>query len=127
MVRYQGVEMQKRLKFHTRRLYNDRKVNVNAPGDLSGIFEFTFPIYERFLDMELRRRPLPGPKAYTKDGRLRIRQPLEEKREGYTMHNRFIYYRYNRIASLLMYGFTDEVANQIKKDFESILDKSLER
>ncbi len=78
------------------RLLGHRTIDVSTGGDAEGRLTFTHTVYERFLDM----RRLGG----VKHKRRRI-------------HNRFVFGTYSSIAARLMYGFTQEVIDAIKKDW----------
>jgi len=102
----QGIEMEKRLKFHTRNLFEDRQTSVTQTEDLKATLHFTFPIYQRFLDIKRRKV-----KKKKKSGEFKIKR-------GYRIHNRFVYGHYISVGNRIQYEFSAEVANAIKKDFE---------
>jgi hypothetical protein len=73
-----------------------RLENGRTPSVSGNELTLTHPIHQRFLDM----------KAKLRDGSYR--------RQKYPIHNRIVFGHYNRIAFKLMYGFTADVANEIK-------------
>lgn len=82
-----------------RKPFAQRKIDVSSGDEFSGKLAFTHKIYERFLDMKAVQR-----------GRRTIRQNRK-------IHNRFIEYTLANIEYKLLYGFTDEVAQRIKAQF----------
>lgn len=78
------------------RLLGSRSMEVASEGSDSARLTFTHTVYERFLDM----RRLGG----FKHKRRRI-------------HNRFVFGMYSSIAARLMYGFTQEVADAIRRQW----------
>ena len=96
MMSRQGSAIASSLNERTGRLMNERSIEVATGGDADGRLTFTHTVYERFLDM----RRLGG----VKHKRRRI-------------HNRFVFGTYSSIAARLMYGFTQEVIDAIKKDW----------
>ena len=99
----QGIEIEKRLKFHTRRLIQDRTATVTQGDDLSGKLTFTFPAYLRFLDM--KRKVKRNKKS-----------KVTKIKKGYRLYNRFVMGHYNSIAYRLQNEFSSEVADAIRKD-----------
>lgn len=76
------------------RLLSERSIEVATGDGAEGRLTFSHPIYERFLDM----RRLGG---------------IKHKRRR--IHNRFVFGMYSSIAARLMYGFTREVIDEIKR------------
>lgn len=102
----QGIEMQKRLHFHTNRLFNDRTATVEGADDqMDGLLKLTHTAYERFLDMKRKVRN-------TKTNRIRTSR--------YRVHNRFVFGHYFSIANRLMNEFTEEARQAIIKDLNSL-------
>lgn len=101
--RNQGIEIAKRLKFHTYNLINDRHISVTSGDDMDGQLSLTHPAYQRFLDIKRKIRNKRTNKVYTK---------------RYRIHNRFVMGHYYSIANRLMNELTDDVAAAIKKDFQ---------
>lgn len=101
----QGIEIEKRLKFHTKRLYNDRSTTVTQSEELSGNLQFRFPAYERFLDIKRKVKRNKKSKA-------------TKIKKGYRIHNRFVMGHYYSIAYRLQNEFSAEVASTIKKDLQ---------
>lgn len=97
--------MEKRLQFHSGHLVNRRRLTVTSNEGTDGKLSFSHINYERFLDMKRtvnRKRTT----------RTRVKQ-------GYRIHNRFIYGTYFSIAQRLMYDFTDEVKAHIMNEIKS--------
>lgn len=102
----QGIEMEKRLKFHSKRLINDRTQTVIPQGDMKATLQLTFPAYERFLDIKRKVKRNKKTKA-------------TKIKPGYRIHNRFVWGHYNSIAYRLQNEFSSELAEQIKKDLQT--------
>ena len=100
----QGIEMEKRVQFHTRRLINDRSANTQSGNDMDGSLVIKHMAYERFLDMKRLTRN----KTTNRIKRSRTR-----------IHNRFVFGHYFSIADRLMNEFTEEARAAIIKDFNS--------
>lgn len=103
LVKNQGIEIKKRLKFHTRRLIEDRTTSVSQNDDLSGKLTFTYPSYLRFLDMKRKVKRNKKGKA-------------TKIKKGYRLYNRFVMGHYNSIAYRLQNEFSSEVADAIRKE-----------
>ncbi len=93
MLRKQEVEIDYALKLRTGRLLSGRSISVE--GGSENKLVFSHPIYERFLDMK----------------NLKNRKSKKRRK----IHNRFIYGMYYSVIGNLMYGFTDDVIQTIKK------------
>lgn len=102
-MRNQGIEIEKRLQFHTKRLINDRTVSVNQSDDLTAKLAFTFPAYARFLDIKRKVKRNKKTKA-------------TKVKPGYRIHNRFVMGHYYSIAYRIKNEFTSAVADAIRKD-----------
>nr|WP_294897854.1 hypothetical protein [uncultured Pedobacter sp.] len=102
--KYQGLEIEKRLQFHTGGLFNNRTFTVTGAGEMGGLLSFTHTARERFLDIKRKMTNKSTNRTYTR---------------SYRIHNRFVFGHYQSIATRLMYDFTDDVAEQIKSDFKS--------
>ena len=102
--KYQGLALQSRLQFHTYRVFNNRTMDVTGGDVLDGKLSFTHTAEQRFLDIKRKMRSKTTNRSYTR---------------VYKIHNRFVYGQYQRIATRLMFDFTDEVAEQIKLDFNT--------
>lgn len=102
MLRRQGVAMEESLRFHTRETLTSRHIYVTEGTEMSGTLTFEHTVQERFLDLK------------------RLRHGSEESRRprNRQIHNRFVMSMYNAVANDLLYGFTQEVAERIRKDFE---------
>jgi len=101
----QGVEMQKRLHFHSNRLFNDRTASVHVGDDMDGSLRISHAAYERFLDMKRLTRNKKTNRI--KSSRIRI-------------HNRFVFGYYFGTADRLMHEFTEEAREAIIKDFNAM-------
>jgi hypothetical protein len=102
MLRRQGVAMEESLRFHTRETLTSRRIYATEGSEMSGSLTFIHTIQERFLDLK----------------RLRHGSEMSPRPRKRQIHNRFVMSMYNAVASELMYGFTEEVAERIRKDFE---------
>lgn len=102
MLRRQGVAMEESLRFHTRETLTSRRIYVTEGTEMSGTLTFEHTVQERFLDLKRLRH------GSEESSRPRNRQ----------IHNRFVMSMYNAVANDLLYGFTQEVAERIRKDFE---------
>lgn len=102
MLRRQGVAMEESLRFHTRETLTSRRIYVTEGTEMSGTLTFEHTVQERFLDLK------------------RLRHGSEESRRprNRQIHNRFVMSMYNAVANDLLYGFTQDVAERIRKDFE---------
>lgn len=101
----QGVEMQRRLRFHTGNLYNKRTEQVSADGSMDGMLTATHTIVQRFLDIKRKTRN-------KRTNRLRTTH--------YRIHNRFVYGHYYSIANRLMNEYTEETKQAIIKDLNEM-------
>lgn len=104
LIKNQGGAIAKRVKFHTNRLLNDRHISVTGGDNMDGQLQFTHPHYERLLDIKRTVRNKNTNRASTRSRRI---------------HNRFIFGHYFSISRRLMTDFTDEVVEQIRKDFHN--------
>lgn len=102
MLRRQGVAMEESLRFHTRETLTSRRIYVTEGTEMSGTLTFEHTVQERFLDLKRLRH-----------GSEESRRPINRQ-----IHNRFVMSMYNAVANDLLYGFTQEVAERIRKDFE---------
>lgn len=101
LLRRQTGAINQKLKRRTGNLLDSRRVDVyGGNDDFEAMMVFEHPVYERFLDM-----------------RKLSNQDKGHKRD---IHNRLVFSTYGRIAERLMYGFTDEVRDELKKEIEQI-------
>lgn len=107
----QSKAIAKLLNFHSNRLYDDRRTKVNSDGQLDGQLTMTIPAYGRVLDIKPQYRNRPE----SKYERWRKRR----RAKAFPIYNRFVFGHYYTIAYRLMYGLTEEVAANIKKQFET--------
>ncbi len=98
MIQAQGKRISSVLERRTGVLMSGRRAQAS-----SDKLTFTHPIYERFLDMKRRS---------TSSGRKGGKRRSSGNRK---IHNRYVFGAYNSIAQRLMYGFTDEVAEQYRR------------
>lgn len=106
LLKNQGIEMEKRLHFHTKRILTDRSVSVNQSDDLSAVMVFKFPAYLRFLDIKRNVRRNKKTKA-------------TKVKPGYRLYNRFVMGHYYSTMYRLQNEFGDEVADAIRRDLQS--------
>ena len=102
--KYQGLAIEKRIHFHTGNLFNKRFISINAEGSDGAVLSFKHTARERFLDIKRSKRGRETNRIVTTNRKI---------------HNTFVFGHYQRIATRLMYDFTDDVADQIIKDFNS--------
>lgn len=103
LLKNQGKAIRKELHFHSYRLIRDRKAEAMITGENQATLKLTHPIYERFLDIRKRT---------TRKGSKR------KSAKGYRIHNRFMMGHYLSIGNRMSIDFTNEVAEQIKKDMK---------
>jgi hypothetical protein len=102
--RNQGLQMRKLLHFHTGTLERERDFTVQQQPGLDGKLTFRHKAYERFLDLKKKPKIMGGRRTKVKN---------------YPIHNKFVFGHYYSIANRLMVDFTNEVAEEIRRDFES--------
>lgn len=103
MLQLQEATLRKKLNFHTGVLMERRAVNVSdGNGSMDGRLSFRHVDYERFLDIRLKIMKKEG--GY-KNRNLRI-------------HNRFVMGCYYSIAKNLMFGFTEQVRENLKRNMQ---------
>lgn len=103
LIKNQGKAIRKELEFHTHRLIRDRTAIASITGDNQATLKVTFPIYQRFLDIRRNTKKKAGKRRSTK---------------GYRIHNRFMFGHYLSIANRVSIDLTEEVVQEIKKDFK---------
>lgn len=91
LLRTQGHAISSGYRRGSGRLESGRHIAVSGAEDADGKLTFSHPIYERFLDIQNRRR------------------------KNKAIHNRFIFGMYGAVAKRLMYGFTEEVAELFRE------------
>jgi hypothetical protein len=104
----QRAAIKKYLHFKTGRLMNDRVFEVLKGSYMSGEMTLEHPIYERFLDIKKKSKVLASGKSRKKN-----------RPKSYPIHNRIIMGHFNRLIYQLLYGLTDEVKEQIRKDLDN--------
>lgn len=108
----QGKAMAKLLHFHSNRLFGERSYQVEGGDDMDGQLTLTIPGYGRALDIKPKNKIATGQDRFSKWRNRR-------RAEGFPIYNRFVFSHYYAIAWRLMYGLTEDVAENIKKQFES--------
>ncbi|KKO90568.1 hypothetical protein AAW12_15940 [Sphingobacterium sp. Ag1] len=99
----QGREIRAKLHFHTRRLFNDRTMNVVSASDrYEGKLIITFPNYLRLLDARRNVKDRTGKRS----------------RKGYQLYNKFAMGHYYAIAHRLQNDFTDDVALNLRRQWQ---------
>lgn len=102
----EGLEIQRRLRFHTGTLHSKRSEQVTASdGSMDGVLTFTRTAVQRFLDI---KRPIRN----KRNNRL-----VKRNRRIY---NRFMFGTYYSTANRLMYEYTEEARDSIIKDFNEL-------
>lgn len=99
MFRNQSAAIEGSLKRKTGHLLSSRRLTVTGGEEMGGILSLQFPVYLRFLDMRRLHR-----------GTTEIMAKRKRK-----IYNRLVYGAYSSIAQRLMHGFTEEVADAIRK------------
>jgi len=108
----QGLAITKLLHFQSGRLQDERKLEIKTDDEMDGMLTLTIPWYGRVLDIKPKNRSISATEKYGLWSRRR-------KTKAFPIYNRFVFGHYYTIAYRLMYGFTNEVADNIKKQFES--------
>lgn len=101
LMRNQALSLERKLQFHTHRLYNARRTSVQSSSDMDGQLTFSHTSYERFLDM---KRLHYGSKVVSRNRKI---------------HNRFVFGHYASIAGRLMYDLTDDVVARFKEQIKT--------
>lgn len=96
--------MRKLLHFHTGTLESDRHFSIKAPDNADGVLTIKNKAYGRFLDIKKKPTISNGRRIHKKQ---------------YPIYNKFVFGHYYTIANRLMVDFTNDVADGIKRDFES--------
>lgn len=107
----QSKAIAKLLHFHSNRLYDERPYSIESGDTMDGTFTMSLPKYGRFLDIKPKNKVIQAQDKYT-----HWRQRRRTK--AFPIYNRIVFGHYYSMAYKLMYGLTDEVANNIKKQFE---------
>lgn len=97
MLSRQGAAMQEYLRFQTGHTFSSRSITVT-----DNTLSFRHSVVERFLDLKRLNH-----------GSKEVRRPARRK-----IHNRFVFGAYGSIARRLMYGYTEEVAAQLRDTFK---------
>ncbi|GAA0885849.1 hypothetical protein GCM10009120_44480 [Sphingobacterium siyangense subsp. cladoniae] len=99
----QGRELQAKLHFHTRRLFDDRTIGVvTSSNRYEGKLIITFPAYLRLLDAQRNTKDKSGRRS----------------RKGFQIYNKFAMGHYYAIAHRLQNDFTDEVALNLRRQWQ---------
>lgn len=107
----QGKAIAKLLNFHSNRLMSDRPFNVESEDSMDGQFSTSIAGYGRLLDIKPNNRVTREQNKYTHWRKRR-------RTKAFPIYNRFVFGHYYTIAYRLMYGLTEDVAENIKKQFE---------
>lgn len=103
MLRLQEATLRKKLKFHTGVLMERRSITVSDGNEtMDGRLSFQHVDYERFLDIRFRVK--------TKTGGYKTR--------NLRIHNRFVIGCYYSIARNLMFGFTEQIKENLRKNMQ---------
>lgn len=101
----QGLAIRRELKFHTYRLYLDRKAEVLSQSH-NNTLRITVPHYNRILDI---KRPVKNKKG------------TKVSRKSRRIYNRFVMGAYYSIAFRASNDFTKEVRNDIIAKYKGVL------
>jgi len=107
----QGKAIAKLLHFHSNRLFDDRPYDVESGNAMDGKLSASIAGYGRALDIKPKNRKIQEQDKYTNWRKRR-------RTKAFPIYNRFVFGHYYTIAWRLMYGLTEEVAENIKKQFE---------
>ena len=108
----QGKAIAKLLHFHSNRLANDRPYSVASSDAMDGKFTMSIAGYGRALDIKPKNRVISSQDKYN-NWRQRRRT------KAFPIYNRFVFGHYYTAAYRLMYGLTEEVAENIKKQLST--------
>lgn len=108
----QGKAIAKLLHFVSNRLMNERPYSVKSADTMDGEFSTSIPGYGRALDIKPKNRVIREQDKYTHWRQRR-------RTNSFPIYNRFVFGHYYTIAYRLMYGLTEDVAENIKKQFEA--------
>ncbi len=109
----QSAAIGKLLNFHSHKLETGRSYSVTSGNELDGKLTMSIPAYGRVLDIKPKNR------KYSSINRKNLND-RRVKRKAYPIYNRFVFGHYNTIAYRLMYGLTNEVADNIKNQFKPV-------
>ena len=112
----QTAAIRKLLNFHSGRLDRDREQSVSSGSELDGMLTLSIPGYGRMLDIKPKNRKFA---SNISKNRLKLHD-RRSKRKAYPIYNKITFGHYNAIAYKLMYGLTNEVADNIKKELSQI-------
>ncbi|EMS34628.1 hypothetical protein C943_03315 [Mariniradius saccharolyticus AK6] len=100
----QALQMRRVLTFHTGTLERERFFSVTSDDSMDGKLTLKHKAYQRFLDIKKK---------------VRSKNSRRLKQRRLNIHNRFVFGHFFSIANRLMYGFTEEVAEGIKRDLQN--------
>lgn len=100
----QALQMRRLLTFHTGTLERERQFEVTSDDSMDGKLTHKHKAYQRFLDIKKKTRS-------SKTNRIQRKQK--------PIHNTFVFGHYYSIANRLMFDFTNDVADGIKRDLEN--------
>lgn len=96
--------MRRLLSFHTGDLERERHFSVSADDTMDGKFTLRHKAYQRFLDIKKK---------------IRSTNTRRIKKRSIPIHNKYVFGHYYSIANRLMFDFTNEVADGIRRDLEN--------
>ena len=102
--RNQTLQIRRFTTFHTGALERERHFSVSSDDTMDGMLTLRHKAYERFLDIKRK---------------VKTKGSNTIKNRSIPIHNKFAFGHYYTIANRLMFDFTNEVADGIKRDFEN--------
>ncbi len=109
----QSAAIEKHNLYREGLLKDRRGYSVKGTGSFySGHLEVHFVKYLRFHDM----KRVNNPKAAASI--LGVEKATRSRRQQYHLYNRIVFGRMNAIANKLMYGFTEEVKQQLAEEYQ---------
>ena len=97
LMKNQSLALQRKLHFHSNRLFNARQMMARGGDDLDGELTFSHVAYLRFLDLK-----------HLSYGKTTVNHNRK-------IHNRFVFGHYTSIANRLMNDLTDDVVAKIRE------------
>lgn len=97
----QTLQIRRLVTFHTGDLERERHFSVSSDDTMDGKLTLKHKAYQRFLDIKKK---------------IRSKSSRRLKNRNIPIHNTFAFGHYYSIGNRLMYEFTNEVADGIKRD-----------
>jgi len=97
----QSLQMHRLVTFHTGDLERERHFSVSSDDTMDGKLTLRHKAYQRFLDIKKK---------------VRNKSTKRIQSRNYPIHNKYAFGTYYSIANRLMFEFTNEVADGIKRD-----------